>query len=208
MTQDLSIVNTVIKKAYTVATETGFKAQWRRIVGWVNTSVMHNTDVMDQEQYAVAKQLAEHILKFVQRWYYEIYMEENGVAFTDIKIDSPISTNIIQTTIPIVRVEDVPTILSIIDKDITHNQLMNNLIACGQMAMLANELNGNIIGFEMLQMGSYGGFNSTIIIRNRQHHDKCLKMLYYLSQSISVGVDYPSVTQKCDVCPLRRKCKI
>lgn len=206
--QDISIATNVIKKAYIIATETGFKANWRRVLGWVNTAVMSDVDVMDQEQYAVAKQLAEHILKFIQRWYYDIYLEEHVTTYIDISINIPIISHMVQTVIPIIKVDDVPGILVVTNNEVTHNQLMNNIVVCGQMAMLAKELDANIISYEALQMGPYGGFNSTIIVRNQQQHDKCMKMLYYLSQSINVGVDYPSVTQKCDVCAFRRRCKI
>lgn len=208
ISQDISIVLSVIKKAYNVAHETGYKIQWRRLINWVNKHVFKDVDVKNKESYESARKVAEHIIKFLYSWYHNMYLAEECIAYTDISLDVPLGSHLVYTKLPIVKIQDVPTIINISNINKINLHLLNDLEICGQMAFLSNEINEDKIKYEYIQMGEQGKYQNISIERDKKQHDRTIKMISDIVQSISYKVGYPAVTQQCTVCKFRRKCKI
>ena len=55
---------------------TGFKVDWRRIVGYVDKLVFQNVDVNDTSSFEKGRKRSEYILKFLSRWYNEFHLPE------------------------------------------------------------------------------------------------------------------------------------
>lgn len=208
ISQDLSIAISVIKKAYIITNDTGFKVKWRKIIGWVNRRVFKNINVKDKEQYNLALKSAEYILKFLHSWYYQVYMENSGVSYVDISIETMINNHLISSILPIVNVDEAPTIVSIGNIEKKEINLSNNIEVCGQMALLSKELEVDEIKYVYIQMKPYGGIQIHSINRNKKQHKRVIEMVNDIAQCIYKKVDYPAVSKQCDSCLFKKRCKL
>lgn len=209
ISSNLYTIQSVMKKCYAVTLETSFKVTWRRIVGYVDELVFKDVDIQDDKSFEAAKTIAEHHLAFLRRWYEDIYMIENVLGYSNLKIEQPIGSNIIEDELFIIKLsEDKPIIMILDDVARTDTQLYNDISIRGLSWLVYKTLDCDEVGIEYMSIGKQGGFTLSKLSIDKVSQKRTQKVLYQLVRSMAAGVNYPSVTQKCNECPFRRKCRL
>lgn len=203
------ITQKVIQKCYIKASETGYKAEWRQIIGWVDTQVFASVDIHNDGEYKTAKRQSEYILLFLYKWYRNIYLASTGVGYVNIPIEKSITyRHTVQATVPLVTLEDIPYLVLIGDKVQTEYSLRKDLYVQGLAWMIADELEVNQIGIQYFCLKVQGGFDvTTYSIKDKQLH-RIADVINQVAQLVGSGVDFPSYTEQCELCPFKRRCKI
>lgn len=204
----LAIAKSVINKAYNSLTETNHLVDWRRIIGWVDTQVFKGINISNEEAFKAARITAEQILSFLQSWYHTIYVKENSGVFTDLNTQAQVDNHTIVAQIPIVRATYPPSITYIDDRLPSFAKMYNDIKARGLAWALSSTVDAVNIEVQHIVMKPKGGFDIEEITVDKDGNQRARAVISQLADSISRGIDYPSVTQQCYECAFRRKCQI
>lgn len=204
----IATIEKVMKKCYLKSTETGYRAQWRTIVGWVDSIVFKNIDSMDDENFTAAKQEAEHILLFLRSWYQVFYLKEDVYGYIDVPLSQELQGHTVLAVAPIIKVADIPTVIILDEVVQSEPQLYNNIYARGLAYMLSKSLGYKDISIQYMAVGSRGGKEISEITLGEEEHLRTESMISDLCTIIAAKVDFPSVTEMCQVCPFSRRCKL
>ena len=131
----LKIIEKVIKSSYLQMMETGFKVDWRRIVGWVDTLVIRGVE----GDISHVKREAEVILVFLQKWYDKDYIVNQELGYVDLELEASVLHSVIEERISLVRVPG-PSLLLLGDKPLTDTQLYNNIYYRGLAWLVYNSI--------------------------------------------------------------------
>ena len=204
----ISTIEKVMKKAYIQATETGFRSEWRKIVGWVDQEVIKDQDISQTEIMERVKNESEHILKFLSHWYNKIYLKENVAAFVDLALEVQLGNHIVSGSIPIIRAFEFPAIIILSDVVRNEWELYNDIEirGLGWLALQALQVSNLLI--DCLTIGPNGGFITNRVKITEETSRTARKMIKDITKNIGNGQDYPSVTSKCQTCPFQRRCII
>ena len=199
------VIESIIKKCYMQATETGHRTSWRTIVGWVDREIFKDIEIQDDESFRAAKSFSENVLLSVQKWY-KFYLEENFENYIDIDLYQEIGDCIVYGTAPVIHVgkEIILTVFN--DLGITRLELYNDLEVRGLVSMLSNSLDGSEIQVRCLAIGPQGGFDIIEFIINQSNRVE--QVLKQLCRSLRAGHNYPSRNVQCKSCEYIRKCKL
>lgn len=202
------IAETVIQKCYTISLETKFLADWRQIVGLVDTEVFKDIDVSTSNALKKGKWKAEIILKFLENFYSDIYSEESISGYVSMPLQSKINNHIIETVLPIVKITDYPTVLIINDIEKNKIELYNDIEIRGMLWLLGKSLHSEVTAAQVLTIGDKGGYSRTDIITTSQYNKRTEDKITQMLNSMFLGTNYPSVTEKCYSCSFKKECII
>ena len=203
-----AIVERVIQKCYIRATETNFKPPWRVILNWVNALAYKNVDEKDMASWGACQLVAEHCLMFLNKWYHEILIPEQVHAFSGLTVQERIASNEITTIIPVVKVDDIPTIVSVNSVVQSTWELYNDIEVRTQAWLVMKQLNCEQLTYQRLTIGPRGGFSELTIFIDEKASRRTMKMVGQVSELIRQGVKFPSISETCKQCPFKRRCVI
>ena len=203
-----AVTESVIKKCYIQATETGYRTNWRSVVGWVDAEVFRDVNIEKDESFRAAKVLSEHILLSVQKWYDEIYLHESYENFIDMDIYKNVGSDVVTATIPVVQAAE-PIILTIFqDLGITRLELYNDLEVRGLAWMLASSLDDSGIQVRSISVGPRGGLELVEFPVGKLDHERIEDTTKQVLKGIHKGFCYPSRTEQCKHCKYVRRCRL
>lgn len=202
------IITKVMQKAYLQATETRHRADWRTIVNWVDGEVFKGVTIDHTEEFDGAKMLAEHILIFLRSWYENIHLRENCIGYTNLALEQTVQGVSIYSEVPILKLENVPIIMYIDNIAMTDSRMYNDIKARGLMWLVSEALDCDIVMAQHLAVGPRGGITVNNIEADRDAHGRALEMIANTALLVKNGFTYPSVTEKCEVCPFSRRCRL
>ena len=203
------ITQKVMQKCYLKASETGFKAEWRQIIGWVDARVFRDVDIHNDGEYKTAKRHSEYILLFLYKWYRNIYLPGTGVGYVNIALEKPITyRHIVQATAPLVTLEDIPYLVMVGDKVQVEYELRRDLYVQGLAWMIADELDLDKIGIQYFCLKVQGGFDVTSFLVKERYLSRIKSAVNQVAQLVGSGVNFPSYTEQCESCPFKRRCRI
>lgn len=201
-------MDSVIRKSYTQALETTFKPEWRRIIAWVDKRIFADVDITDKEEFKRARMTAEHVLMFLKRWYKEILIPENVLAYPSLVFTIPVSSSEVSSEIQVVKLEEKPTIFDTNSVVGPNWQLYTDIEIRIRALLVADSLNCNNVIYHRIAMGCQGGFTQNMIEIRDSHNQRTRKMVTQIVRAIQKGVDFPSRTELCSKCPYHRRCRI
>jgi len=207
-TKQAKIAERVIQKSYARATETGFKPDWRTVLGWVDREVFQDIDVDDTEGWKAGKICSEQVLNFLNSWYRQTLLHDQSLAYPGLTLFAQVSSTVIESTIPVIKVSEPPVIVSVSSVVQSGWQLYNDIEVRGQMWLLARELEVDSVCYQRLTIGPRGGIKDDVIFSGSEELDRAERMLRQVVRAIEQGADYPIISDRCNTCPYRRRCII
>lgn len=205
----IKIIRSIIQKCYLRIAKDGYRTQWRDISGWVSAAVFKDVNVFNDAERDEALAFSEHVLVGLRNWYDKIYLKERASGYTDVKLTLNVQKFKIEDKIPIVRIDDVPSIILIDDVEIGTRQLYNSLEHRGYGWLFTKVIDDvPKVKIELLSFGPLGSFqhnmNTLDAKDNASTEDRMMNILYCMDK----GINYPSVTTMCNSCEFRNKCNI
>lgn len=198
----------VINKCYVRSSQSGFKASWRLIVGWVDKLVFRRVEVSNREAFDAAKKISEKVLIFLSAWYKKIYIPEHFHTVTDVPLEEELGSHVIFATAPIIKIAKYPTIVMIDDVAVTMGRLYNNIEVRGLQWMVAKALDCGTVAVEYLYMGKTGVLDNRTMYAKADDHVRTRSSIAQVASLISMKADWPSVTDQCLTCPFAARCKL
>lgn len=206
--RSIQIIDEVMRKSYSQALDTTFKPNWKRVLAWVDKRVYQDVDMNDTESFGKAKITCEYILLFLNRWYKEILLPENVLAYSGLTLEGMVSGSMISSQIPIIKLQEKPIILSVSDVVCQDWQLYNDIEARIQAWLVSSSLECDDVVYHRLTMGPKGGFNQNMIELNKKDHLRTKDMVSQVVRALNQGADFPSVSRQCLECQFHRRCRI
>lgn len=204
----LSMVQQVIKNAYTVATQTGFRCSWRRLVTQVDGLVFAQVDISNPGQYQYAKNLSEYILVSINKWYHDVYLKEDLFGYIDVPVRYQVGSSIIEDFLPVIVIADTPILIYFSNVETTEVKLYNNLKVRGLQWLMWRNLDCDNITARYVFVGEHGGLNTTEVTIAADGHLRIEKVITSVAKLIESKVSYPSRTERCDNCSFNRRCRL
>jgi len=204
-----SIALAVIKKCYLYVMETGYRPEWKRIIGWVDTRVFRDVDISNEEVFDSFRRKAEYILIFLGSWYHQYMEKDNSFVYVDVPVSRSISEHHeIHSNISIIRVGKYPTILLVSDIAANIGRLYNDIELRGQHWLLEKNLDAKDICIDYLVIGVEGGIEIQKLYLTAKDLKNIEGVLYQLTSLAVNNIDYPSVTEMCNKCRFLKECEI
>jgi hypothetical protein len=191
-----------------LAMETGYRASWRRLVGWVDGDIFRDVNIADQESYQAARLLSEHILAALHTWYYDMYMQENFHAYVDIDLKEKVGEYIVTDTIDVIQSADPVSVTVFTEVGADPFKMYNDFVVRGRGWLTARSIGTKEVSVRVLGIGPRGGLTSAMFRFDRVINDRFEKSLAQIVASIGQGIDYPSRTEACDSCSFFRRCRL
>ena len=158
----VKFVDRVLKKCCLLATETGWKADWRRVVGWVDKAVFSGVDIEKEEKFREARLLAERVLKPVQRWYGEHYLIMQSVSYVDLDLINHTGQHFVEASIPMVHLTKPVSMTLVTEIDESERKMYNNLEIRALAWLLDKELGCGQVDVNVLCVGPNGGLDTKV----------------------------------------------
>lgn len=206
--QEIKIIKEVLRRSYAHALSTGYKPNWRGILGWVDKRVFEHVNIDDEQSFQAGKSTSETILSFLNRWYKDVLLPENVLAYPNITLSQQISNAVIYTELPIVKLQEKATILNVNKIVCTDPQLYNDMEARIHAWLLDKALECGDVVYQKMTMGPRGGFNQNLVNMTREAHKRTEKAVFQIVRAISQRANFPSVSEQCAGCQFRRRCKL
>lgn len=208
VTKLVSVAEGIMQKCYLSATETGYRSNWRQIVGWVDTAVFRGVATENEEAFEQAKNLAESILSFLRGWYENIFLLEHCSGYANLTLEQVVQGVTIWGRIPLIKLTETPTLVYIDDIATTESQMYNDIKIRGLLWLISEALDCEIVTAQHFAIGPRGGITVGAIEANQQDHERAVQMIASVALLIKNGYKYPSVTEKCNTCPFKRRCRL
>lgn len=204
---ELEIARHVIQQAYTSSTETLYRAEWRKIIGWVDKLAFANIDITDEKSFQVGKLTSEHCLLFIRSWYERIFLKENPIAFINLPLEAEIGNHTLIEVAPIVKLVDGRIeILLLDDKLRKDRELHRNFWSRGLAFLLSLHLVEDQISVVQLTIGKEGGFQVFDMKTRIQDHVRIKNTLIDTMNAFAKGHKYQSLGEQCNTCIYRSRC--
>ena len=203
-----SIIEKVIRRAYTRRTEYEKKSEWKSVIGWIDREVFRDVDVENEESFRAARGLSESILVFIQKWYEFDYIRNTDPSYLDVPVTYDFVSHIVVGTIPLVHVQETPVITYIDELDYDSLKIYNDIKVMGWAGMLTDQLGLDQVKVRHLVIGPKSGLSSTPAIIKKDSCKAIKETIKEIAYSIAAGVSYPSYTEACGTCPFRKGCRI
>ncbi len=205
----IKIIRTVIQKCYLRITKDQYRTQWRTISDWVSKAIYKDVDMLNDAQVQNAQTLAEYVFTGLRHWYDDVYLKETCSGYTDIGVNFNVHKYRIEETIPVVRIDEVPSLIIISDVEIGSRQLYNSLEHRGYGWLFTKELEETSkVKIEHLAFGPKGSFHPSSTTLNAKDNASTEKRIMNILYCMNAGVNYPSITSMCNGCQFFSQCNI
>jgi len=205
-----ALAQSVMQRSYTRMSNVGYKPTWRSIVGWVDKLVFVDVDMNNTFDFEEGRKRSEYILKFLSRWYNEYLLPEQDDAWVDLTLEHHFDRFCVYGYLPIVKLQEERPVISLVSDRVvaTQSLLYNDIVLRGMMWLVEKALDCGEIVLEYLTIGPEGGFDRQLIYSVKEDNDRAGKMIKDVGSLIYLGIDYPSVTDDCNTCQFRRRCRV
>ena len=209
VTEREKIFHDVVCKAMLQITETSFRADWRRIVGWVDEKVFRKIDVADEDQFKAAKRNSEYILVSLNKWYKDIYLEWTAEAFIGIPLESERSGVIIRDKAPIISLQD-SIMGTYISNDVHRNkkEYKRDMKIRGFAWLISEQLKCDIVTVQCLSLKKKGYVDINSIEFDQDSLYRTGTYIENMCKVIKKKYFYPSVSEKCFDCKYYSRCNL
>lgn len=208
ISSQLTLFNFILKRCHMQATETGYRAKWRSIVGWVDSQIFKDVDIDNTEMYEQAKKNSEYALIGLQKWYERYYLEENYETYVDIDLWQEAGDHYVGDRLPLVQVTDPPIITLIQDVSMIPTEIYNDIRLQGLAYLAFRTLRCDSVKLRLVILGPKGGVEIIEQILEIESGKRAWKSIKQVARLIVQGVDYASRTEKCKSCSFLRRCKL
>tara|TARA_Y100000310_G_C20574754_1_gene759877 strand:- start:342 stop:1055 length:714 start_codon:yes stop_codon:yes gene_type:complete len=208
-TEQERIISNIIAKAILQVMETSYRADWRRIVGWVDKEVFNNTNVYCKEQYDIAKKNSEHILMALGVWYERVYLQWSTEAFVNVPLGVETSGIFIQGTAPVINLRN-PIVCTHIDKNpyCTKKEYQSDIEVRGLAWLVSEHLNCDEVTMQCLSIGNRGKMDINVIKFDTDSLRRTATYIDNMCRIIKKKYFYPSVSHECISCKYYSKCNL
>jgi len=200
------IIEHIIKKCYSRQSENNYFIPWRTVLGWIDKAIFHDIDVSLPESYEKAKQLSNSIVEPLHHWYQEEFKKEEVITYINIPAKKIIGGCEIYETIPIVKMTDPITIVTIDDAISSEIQMFNDIKTRGLAWLLTQELKVDTIVNEHLLIGKLKRLEILKTNFNKEMNKKIQQTIEHIAAAIRIGVSYASISSACNTCPYKTEC--
>lgn len=209
VTEQERIVSNVIAKSILQIMETSFRADWRKIVGWVDKEVFSGTNVYCKEQYDAAKKNSEYILMALGAWYEQIYLQWSTEAFVSVPLGVETSGIFIEGKASVINLRN-PIICTHIDKNMycTKKEYQNDMEIRGLAWLVSEHLNCSEVTMQCLSLGNRGKMDINIIKFDASSLKRTATYIDNMCRIIKKKYFYPSVSHECISCKYYSKCNL
>ena len=204
----VSIVISTIKKCYLLAMETGFRASWKSIIGWVDRDVFKDVDISNEESFNAAKMLSEQILNAIHAWYHTLYMKENSHTYIDIDLQAQLEDCMIFDRIDVIQLTSPIQVTLFSETSFNVGKMYNDIVVRGRAWLVAKHLDCEDVVVRMVGIGQRGGFSFETLRLGTRDHASLSNSFLQIYTSIKHGINYPSRTEACSSCSFNRRCKL
>lgn len=198
----------VLKNCHVQASETGYRAQWRTVVGWVDSQVFADIDVENEEQYEQAKKNSEYALVALQKWYEQYYLEEHYESYVDIDLWGEAGDHYVGGRIPLIQVAEPPILTIVQETSVTPFEVYNDLMIRGLTCLLVGTVDYEEVMARVMCLGPRGGLDVVEQIFDADSNRRCWDTIKDVAQTISQGVNWVSRTEQCKSCSFFRRCRL
>jgi hypothetical protein len=87
-------------------------------------------------------------------------------------------------------------------------ELYNDIEIRGLQWLLSEALETDEIEVRYRDIGQKGGHKETRSYAGKKDHERAKETIGYIAGLIELGITYPSVTQMCNTCPFKLRCKL
>lgn len=208
-TEREKIFKDVVCKAMLQITETSFRADWRRIVGWVDEKVFKTVDIADEDQFKAAKRNSEYILVSLNKWYKEVYSEWVAEAFVGIPLESERYGVIIKDKAPIISLQD-SVMGTYISKDVHKNkkEYKRDIKVRGFAWLISEQLKCDTVTVQCLSLKKKGYVEINSIEFDQDSLYRTGVYIENMCKIIKKKYFYPSIGEKCIDCKYYSKCNL
>ncbi len=203
-----SIAENVIKKAYINAADTGFRITWKNIIAHVSREVFKDIDVEVSEEFTRGRRTSEHILNFLQQWYHQTYLVEEAIGYADVSLTTEIDGHVITATAPVIKLSKEVTVMRVSSVVYAQGQLYNDIGMRGLLWFVSEALDCETILGQHLAIGVKGSMTLTKVKVDKDSHRRAKKAILQALSLIEAGIEFPSVTAGCLICPFNRRCRL
>lgn len=210
------IVSTTIQvaqKACLLALETEHRMDWKKIIELVDLEVFGDINFHDKQAFDNARRTAESVLNFLMYWYHTIY-SKNILIYTSISVKIPKQNIVLTDIVQFVTSEPIPHIIEFGEERKEIIGLQNDIRIRSIMSYILDELESDRVKFTYYSIGPYGGHtvagrgNDPTITCSRIECERSNEVLDQLVTAMRVGLNYPSVSDQCNLCQFKRRCII
>lgn len=205
--QDILLIKNVITKAYRISMETEWKVEWKKILGWVDAAIFTNIDITNEEACEAGKKRIEKLLIFLSNWY-KIYIDEQKATYINVPLEGQSNHNTIHGIVPILQIKEWPTILQISPIARTVTGLYNDIELRGLQWLLSETLDVKDVEVLNLGMQTKGGCEITKMYAGIKDHKRTKETIEQIGSLIELGMNFQSVTELCNSCPFKGRCKL
>lgn len=209
VTEQERIISKTISKAVLQIMETTYRADWRKIVGWVDKEVFNNVNVYSKEQYDIAKKNSEHILIALRTWYEQVYQLWDMEAFVEVPLGVETSGVFIHGTAPIISLSN-PIVCMCIDKNLydTKKEYQRDIEIRGLAWLASKHLDCDEVIIQCLSLGKRGRIDINLIKFNADSLNRTAVYIDNMCKIIKKKYFYPSISHQCISCKYYNKCTL
>jgi len=206
-TEQERIVSNVISKGILQVMETSYRADWRKIVSWVDREVFKNCNIYCSEQYSAAKKTSEYILMAIGAWYDQIYLQWSTEAFTNVPLGVETSGIFVEGKAAVINLRN-PIVCTQINTNVyaTKKEHFNDIETRGLAWLVSEHLKCEEVTMQCLSLGKRGKLDINIVKYDRSSLNKTSRYIDNMCRIIKRKLYYPSITENCTSCKFYEKC--
>jgi len=203
-----AITISAIKKAYLRSIETGYRANWRQIMGWIDVKVFKDIDINDQQVFQASRKLAEYCLIAAKKWYEDFYLKEDYYTYIDMTLGIEKGSHYFYESLDGIQLSKPVKVMVFSRDEITTETMYNDFLMRGKALIVAHNLGYQPIALRVWTIGDYGAFSTYERVIPQCAHKRTLKGAIEVADAIQKRVSYPSRTSACHECPIFRRCRL
>ena len=209
ITERQKIFSYVVCKSISQITETSFRADWRKIVGWVDEKVFNEVDICDKDQFEAAKRNSEYILTSLSKWYKEVYSEWTTDAFINMTFQVEEFGFVFKEEIPIVSLQE-NIVITYIDSDPfkTKKEYERDIKIRSLAWLTSKQLKCDVVTVECLSLKKKGNVEINRVHFNKDSLYRTETYIENMCKIIKNRDYYPSIGANCLDCDHYSKCNL
>ena len=206
-TENKHIISNVITKAILQVMETSFRADWKKIINWVDKEIFKNVDIYDLDQYNAAKKNSEYILLALGVWYERVYLQWSSEAFVNVPLGVETSGIFIESQAPVINLMN-PIVCTYIGDDLylTKKEYYNDIEIRGLAWLVSEHLKCDEVTIQCLSLGKRGRLETNVVSFDSNSLKKTFIYINNMCRIIKHKYIYPSISEGCISCKYYSKC--